>query len=55
MRRSSLDEIAGRIQALMEIKSPEGMLGKLKMLPMLAEVGKYFPKSCRRARRRASR
>jgi 4-hydroxy-3-polyprenylbenzoate decarboxylase len=39
-----LDEIAGRIQALMEMKSPEGMLGKLKMLPTLAEVGKYFPK-----------
>src|SRR5271156_7155291 len=28
----------------MEIKSPEGMLQKLKMLPMLAEVGKFFPK-----------
>ncbi len=34
----------GRIQSLMDIKSPEGMLGKLKMLPMLAEAGKYFPK-----------
>jgi 4-hydroxy-3-polyprenylbenzoate decarboxylase len=44
LETQSLDEIAGRIQALMEIKSPEGMLGKLKMLPMLAEVGKYFPK-----------
>ncbi len=41
---SSLDEVAGRIQSLMDIKSPEGMLGKLKMLPMLAEAGKYFPK-----------
>ena len=29
----------------MEIKSPEGMLQKLKMLPMLAEVGKFFPKT----------
>lgn len=44
LETSSLDEIAGRIQTLMEMKSPEGMLGKLKMLPMLAEVGKYFPK-----------
>jgi 4-hydroxy-3-polyprenylbenzoate decarboxylase len=44
LETASLDEIAGRIQALMEMKSPEGMLGKLKMLPMLAEVGKYFPK-----------
>ena len=44
MRQQVLDEIAGRIQTLMEMKSPEGMLGKLKMLPTLAEVGKYFPK-----------
>jgi 4-hydroxy-3-polyprenylbenzoate decarboxylase len=44
LEAASLEEIAGRIQALMEMKSPEGMLGKLKMLPMLAEVGKYFPK-----------
>ncbi|HEX5233914.1 MAG TPA: UbiD family decarboxylase [Silvibacterium sp.] len=41
----SLDEIAGRIRALLEVKSPEGFLEKLKMLPMLAEVGKYFPKT----------
>ncbi|MFL6429149.1 MAG: UbiD family decarboxylase [Acidobacteriaceae bacterium] len=44
LETSSLDEIAGRIQTLMEMKSPEGMLGKLKMLPTLAELGKYFPK-----------
>jgi 4-hydroxy-3-polyprenylbenzoate decarboxylase len=44
LETSSLDDIAARIQTLMEMKSPEGMLGKLKMLPMLAEVGKYFPK-----------
>jgi 4-hydroxy-3-polyprenylbenzoate decarboxylase len=44
LETSSLDEIAGRIQTLMEMKSPEGMLGKLKMLPTLAEVGKFFPK-----------
>ncbi|MFT4111746.1 UbiD family decarboxylase [Silvibacterium sp.] len=40
----SLDEIAGRIRTFMEIKSPEGLLEKFKMLPMLAEVGKFFPK-----------
>ena len=44
LEADSLDEIAGRIQMLLEMKSPEGMLGKLKMLPTLAEVGKYFPK-----------
>ncbi|HEY0786626.1 MAG TPA: menaquinone biosynthesis decarboxylase, partial [Acidobacteriaceae bacterium] len=29
----SLDEIAGRIRALLEVKSPEGLLEKLKLLP----------------------
>jgi 4-hydroxy-3-polyprenylbenzoate decarboxylase len=41
----SLDEVAGRIRALLDVKSPEGFLEKLKMLPMLAEVGKFFPKT----------
>ena len=40
----SLDEIAGRIRALLEMKSPDGLMGKLKMLPMLAEMGAVFPK-----------
>lgn len=40
----SLDEIAGRIRELLNLKSPEGFLEKLKMLPMLAEMGKFFPK-----------
>jgi 4-hydroxy-3-polyprenylbenzoate decarboxylase len=41
----SLDEIADRIRELMNMKSPEGLLGKLKMLPVLADVGKFFPKT----------
>jgi 4-hydroxy-3-polyprenylbenzoate decarboxylase len=41
----SLDEVSGRIREFMEIKSPEGMLQKLKLLPILAEVGKFFPKT----------
>jgi len=41
----SLDEVAARIRAFMDIKSPEGFLDRLKMLPMLAEVGKFFPKT----------
>jgi 4-hydroxy-3-polyprenylbenzoate decarboxylase len=45
LETKSLDDIAGRIQTLLEMKSPEGMLGKLKMLPTLAEAGKYFPKT----------
>ncbi|MFZ0630623.1 MAG: UbiD family decarboxylase [Acidobacteriaceae bacterium] len=43
--KGSLDEIAGRIRALLEIKSPEGLLEKLKMLPQLAAIGNVFPKT----------
>jgi 4-hydroxy-3-polyprenylbenzoate decarboxylase len=41
----SLDDVAGRIESLLQVKSPEGLLGKLKMLPMLAEVGRFFPRT----------
>src|ERR1700757_2277344 len=41
----SLDEIAERIRQLLNMKSPEGFLEKLKMLPMLADMGKFFPKT----------
>jgi 4-hydroxy-3-polyprenylbenzoate decarboxylase len=40
-----LDEIADRIRAFMDVKSPQGFLDKVKMLPMLAEMGKFFPKT----------
>jgi 4-hydroxy-3-polyprenylbenzoate decarboxylase len=43
--KGSLDEIANRIRALLEIKSPEGLLEKLKMLPHLAAIGNVFPKT----------
>lgn len=41
----SLDEIADRIRAFMDVKSPQGFLDKVKMLPKLAEMGKFFPKT----------
>ncbi len=41
----SLDEVAGRIKSLLELKVPEGLLGKLKMLPVLKDVGGFFPKT----------
>ena len=41
----SLDEVADRIRAFMDVKSPQGFLDKIKMLPMLAEMGKFFPKT----------
>lgn len=40
----SLDEVASRIRELMDLRSPEGFLDKVRMLPMLAEMGKFFPK-----------
>jgi 4-hydroxy-3-polyprenylbenzoate decarboxylase len=41
----SLDLIAERIRGFMDVKSPQGFLDKVKMLPMLAEMGKFFPKA----------
>jgi 4-hydroxy-3-polyprenylbenzoate decarboxylase len=43
--KGSLDEIAGRIRALLEVKSPTGFLEKMKMLPQLAAIGNIFPKT----------
>jgi 4-hydroxy-3-polyprenylbenzoate decarboxylase len=41
-----LDDIAERIQGLMNVKAPGGgFLDKLKMLPQLAELGNVFPKT----------
>jgi 4-hydroxy-3-polyprenylbenzoate decarboxylase len=40
----SIDSIAGRIAEYLEMRMPEGLLGKLKMLPKLAEMGSYFPR-----------
>lgn len=42
---NSLDEVAERIRAFMDVKSPQGFLDKVKMLPILAEMGKFFPKT----------
>jgi 4-hydroxy-3-polyprenylbenzoate decarboxylase len=40
----SVEEVARRISEYLEMRMPEGLLGKLKMLPKLAEVGAFFPK-----------
>jgi 4-hydroxy-3-polyprenylbenzoate decarboxylase len=39
-----LDEIAERIQGLMNVKAPEGLFDKLKMLPQLGALTSAFPK-----------
>ncbi len=43
----SLEEVAERIVALLEIKAPEGVLDKLKMLPKLADLANFIPKTVR--------
>jgi 4-hydroxy-3-polyprenylbenzoate decarboxylase len=40
----SVDEVAHRISEYLEMRMPQGMIAKLKMLPKLAEMGSFFPK-----------
>src|SRR5579884_3835417 len=39
------DEVAGRIRKFLDLKPAPGLLDKLKMLPMLAELGAFFPRT----------
>ena len=41
----SIDEVAARISEYLEMKTPQGLVGKLKMLPKLAEMGSFFPRT----------
>lgn len=38
------EEIANRITEYLQMQMPQGLLGKLSMLPKLAEMGSFFPK-----------
>ena len=40
-----LDEVGGRISELLNLKVPEGLFGKLAMLPRLAEIAKFPPRT----------
>src|SRR5215470_19095092 len=40
----SVEEVAERIVEFLQMRMPEGIMGKLKMLPKLAEMGAFFPK-----------
>jgi 4-hydroxy-3-polyprenylbenzoate decarboxylase len=40
----SVDEVAARITEFLEMRMPQGIINKLKMLPKLAEVGSFFPR-----------
>jgi 4-hydroxy-3-polyprenylbenzoate decarboxylase len=42
---SSVEEVAGRISEFLEMRMPQGLIGKLKMLPKLAEMGAFFPRT----------
>ena len=44
LQTESLDAIADRIRTLIKPQTPTSFMDKLKMLPMLAEVGSFFPK-----------
>jgi 4-hydroxy-3-polyprenylbenzoate decarboxylase len=39
-----VQSIAGRIAQYLQMQMPQGLLGKIKMLPVLAEMGAFFPK-----------
>ena len=41
----SVEEVAARISEFLEMRMPQGLIGKLKMLPKLAEMGAFFPKA----------
>lgn len=41
----NLDEIGGRISEMLNLKVPDGLFGKLAMLPKLAEIAKFPPRT----------
>ena len=43
----SFDEVAERVRSFIDVQSPQGLLEKVKMLPKLAELGSFFPKTVR--------
>jgi 4-hydroxy-3-polyprenylbenzoate decarboxylase len=40
----SFSQVADRIRGFLDVQAPQGLLDKIKMLPMLAELGSFFPK-----------
>ncbi len=41
----SFEEVADRIRGFLDVQAPQGLLDKIKMLPKLAELGSFFPKT----------
>jgi 4-hydroxy-3-polyprenylbenzoate decarboxylase len=42
---ASYEEVADRIRGFLDMQAPQGLLDKIKMLPKLAELGAFFPKT----------
>ena len=40
-----IDQVANRVRSFLDIQTPQGFLDKVKMLPKLAELGSFFPKT----------
>ena len=40
----SVDTVAARITEMLEMRMPQGLINKLKMLPKLADMANFFPK-----------
>jgi len=41
LEADSLDQVAERVHSFLDVKSPQGILEKVKMLPKLAEIGSF--------------
>jgi 4-hydroxy-3-polyprenylbenzoate decarboxylase len=44
---SSLQDVARRIEDLLDMKPPEGFFDKVRLLPKISELGSFFPKQVR--------
>ncbi len=40
-----LEDVANRVKSFLDVQTPQGFLDKVKMLPKLAELGSFFPKT----------
>ena len=40
-----IDQVANRVRSFLDMQTPQGFLDKVKMLPKLAELGSFFPKT----------
>ena len=45
LEAASVEEHAARISEMLEMRMPQGLINKLKMLPRLADMANFFPKT----------